>query len=201
MKETTTRNAEREMISMSPLTNRGFNEHLDILGISKKDIRGTVLDLGSGLHERFSRKASRLGIKVVSVNPKLGENPDLRQHPPTKLRWLAKIPLLYAPSSQGLSIAATATNLPFKDNSFDTVVSVFAIPMYLQKESYEKAFLEISRVLKPLGKAFLAPLKGFSDKTSEEEMSFLRYALDRNPLIRYFIEPQNAYKKLTLIKK
>lgn len=163
---------EEEAASMADTANRNFSEYLGALGISKEDLGKDVLDLGSGREERFSRQASKLGIKVVSLNPKLAFD-DLSKE-------IAHRNIEGLPPHQGKSVAALATHLPFKDNSFDSVVSVFAIPIYLPKELYGEAFSEITRILRSAGKAFLAPL-------DIKELDYIKSILDKNPNISYSI--------------
>lgn len=192
---------EKEAAFRASTANRDFSQYLDILGISKEDLGKRVLDLGSGLQEKFSRQASKLGIEVVSLNPKLAfDDYDLS-------REMARRAIEGLPPHQGLSVAAFATHLPFKDNSFDSVVSVNAIPSYLPREFYGEAFSEMTRILKSAGKAFLAPII----ISSKEETDYLKSILDKNPNISYSIEPRpigpstdslrKMFNKITLTKK
>ena len=52
-------------------------------------------------------------------------------------------------------LAADALSLPFTDNSFDWAISVATFHHIKGKEEREKAFIELRRVLKPDGEAFL----------------------------------------------
>lgn len=56
------------------------------------------------------------------------------------------------------SVAALSIALPFKEDSFDTVVSLFALPFWVLPEDRDKSFREVVRVLKPGGRAYLAPV-------------------------------------------
>lgn len=53
-------------------------------------------------------------------------------------------------------IQATAEELPFRDNSFDIIISVTAIHNF---KDYKKAIKEIKRVIKPKGKIVITLLK------------------------------------------
>jgi len=52
-------------------------------------------------------------------------------------------------------IASNALALPFPDNTFDWVISVATYHHIKGKEEREKAFIELKRILKPGGEAFL----------------------------------------------
>jgi SAM-dependent methyltransferase len=127
-------------------TRRSFDEYIELLNINESDLGTTVLDLGSGMDEKFSKEASERNIHVVSLNPKLLRSMNINEAkaPYNNIEWQKK------------SVAALARNLPFKDCTFDSVVAVESIPQYLEDtyESYYDAFREICRVLKPGGKAF-----------------------------------------------
>jgi len=124
---------------------RSFWEHLEYLAASEKDLGKLVLDLGSGADEDFSKKMGRLGVKVVTINAKYPFKEDLRRDVKDSL-W------------QGRSIGALAQSLPFADQSFDSVISIYCIPWHLWKEDMLPAFREILRVLKSGGRAYLAPV-------------------------------------------
>jgi tRNA (uracil-5-)-methyltransferase TRM9 len=52
-------------------------------------------------------------------------------------------------------MAADALSLPFPDNTFDWIISVATYHHIKGREEREKAFVELKRVLKPQGEAFL----------------------------------------------
>lgn len=57
------------------------------------------------------------------------------------------------------SVAGIAQELPFADNTFETVISSAVFPVYIEDQEERLQVLnEIERVLKPGGKAYLAPL-------------------------------------------
>lgn len=172
-------------------SDRSFSEYLDILGISKKDLGSRVLDLGSGRRENFSREAGKLGIEVVSLNPKLIDEEYVSE---------ARSEMPDYPH-QARSVLAIATHLPFADNSFDSVVSVYGIPLYLQAEDYEKSLLEIIRVLKSKKKAYLGPIPKYTEEDSYSPLRNVLIKLDKNNFSYSFRGNPWASKRLVLTKK
>lgn len=139
----------------TPEFDENLSEYLIQHDLDISDLRGKVLDIGSGINETFSKEAAGHGVDVVSLNPNLiGEynrilaksssNYDTEK---SATEWLAQ------------SVAGIAQELPFADNSFETVISSAVFPVYIEDEKERLQILkEIERVLKPGGKAYLAPL-------------------------------------------
>lgn len=71
--------------------------------------------------------------------------------------------------SKELSIQGDAENLPFKDNSFNTVLSFTTLQ---NLESAGKLFRELARVLRPEGLAVVTVLAKFADKLPAVEKYF-----------------------------
>lgn len=120
--------------------------------ITKEFLGETVLDLGSGFSGDFPEKAAEKGIKVYSLSESLSRKAVRNILKPSlklKGKRLEDIPF----------VGGLAQELPFKSNVFDSVVSSYAIPMYLEakKEEYKLALREIVRVLKAGKKAYLYP--------------------------------------------
>ncbi len=138
------------------VTDRNFNEYKEDLGFSPEQLKNKlVLDIGSGQREKFAREARRKGIRVVSLNPELKEEDIRRYHKSglllDRLRGIKRE-----------SVAGIAQQLPFKENTFNVVLSNYGVPFYLyhlpdRKSALEPAFREIIRVLKPGGRAYLYP--------------------------------------------
>jgi len=111
--------------------------------------------LGSGSRVNFAREAAKRGIQIYSLSSAFS---DKYYRDLLKESWKEDKKL--KEKSDKLFIAGLAQELPFKSNIFDSVLSSWAIPMYLEKnrKEYETSFREIARVLKPGGKAYLAPI-------------------------------------------
>ncbi len=127
------------------------------LHLNREELRGkTILDLGSGRLELFSRQLKTTGIDVtvISLNPELKD--DRHRDAVTRIPdWVKK------------SVSGMAHGLPFRDAVFDRVFAVKSITYYTRtSEAAEQAIKEIVRILKPGGEAILCPLyTGQSDTT------------------------------------
>jgi tRNA (uracil-5-)-methyltransferase TRM9 len=84
-------------------------------------------------------------------------------------------------------MAADALFLPFPNNTFDWVVSVATYHHVKGREEREKAFLELQRVLKPQGEAFLTVWnhgqRGFRFKSKERQVP---WRLKGRTIYRYY---------------
>ena len=134
----------------SDLTNRDLESYLQEFGITVEDIKNKkILDLGSGEQELLSKQAEKYGATVFSLNPKL------------KKWWTRKRLrgfIFKDPEWKKRSVAATAQEIPFRNQSFDLVVALFSISPYLaMPENREAAVKEILRTLKIGGKLLIAP--------------------------------------------
>jgi ubiquinone/menaquinone biosynthesis C-methylase UbiE len=104
-----------------------------------------VLDLGTGTGNA-AFLAARAGARITAVDPS------------PRLLEVAKERV-----GAGDFHVATAEDLPFDDKSFDRVLSLFAV---IFSEQPQKAATEITRTLKPQGKALITawePKGGFND--------------------------------------
>src|SRR3989344_8831514 len=64
--------ARRRATFGNTVSDRSMERYNELLGISIEELKGkTVLDLGSGLTERFAKEMVTKGVNVVSVNPDL----------------------------------------------------------------------------------------------------------------------------------
>lgn len=180
----------RSLAGYERAINNGFGEEGPCFRI--EDWKGkSVLDLGSGAYESFGVNARKDGVRVVSVNPALAEedhrrlllednrmSPDDRKHKFGRRVIRTVRTLVHDIRPGNMTVAAEAQALPFCDEAFDGVVSVYGVPHYLypmaradsdakklalytddkRQESVEEirqALSEIARVLKPGGKAYL----------------------------------------------
>jgi len=149
-----------DAVSAAHISDRGVESYEEHLGISIKDFIGkSVLDIGSGFG-RFVREAREQGVKVTALEPNLIIKEKLRDYHPKED-----------------SVAGLAQNLPFKDNSFDAITSIFAVPVYLETSAgeYDRTFREIVRTLKPGGTAYLWPI--FEKLMTSKQFNLIREAL------------------------
>ncbi len=131
---------EPESAKLSLKTNRSLSEYKSLLRITDEDLRGkTILDLGSGQQQKFAIEVKEKipGAKVFSLDADLADSQD----------------------KKSAGVVGLFSKLPFADQSFDIIVSVAAMPLYLHNQlEIEEAFREVVRVLRKGGKAILEPV-------------------------------------------
>ncbi len=122
---------------------RGIEDYKELLQIpiTREFLGEKVLDLGSGVTGRFVKEAAEQGIEIYSLTPAFINKSGRKNF----LKGAA---------------AGLVQDLPYKSNVFDSVLSVWAVPAHIppDKKNYIESFKEIVRVLKPGGRAFLAPI-------------------------------------------
>lgn len=119
-----------------------YDDYKHILGLRRAKLGRFVLDLGSGNSELFARYMSAAAHVVTSLNPNL-IRPEVRNSSRKSLKGL--------PKWQGRSVAGLAQQLPFRNGSFDAVVSLAAVPAFLDIIDHNVALREVVRVLRPGG--------------------------------------------------
>ncbi len=171
-------------------THRGLEEVCRVLDLQKEQFRNkNVLDIGSGLGGLALDLANlpELKTKITSLDPrytkesfqksftdfqeklrKNGRNPPETVEALDELKRESHVtePVTLLDAARELRrkgqpmVAGSAEALPFKDKSFDMVVSSYAIPVIMEDspERIQKAIQEIGRVLKINGAAHLGPL-------------------------------------------
>lgn len=108
-----------------------------------------VLEIGAGKHLAFSKEAAKKGISVISLNPEL-KHAEMRG---------------YVGQIDGKTVAGDGLALPLKDNSVDAVTAYESVPRYLDTvEDINRSFLEMMRVLKPGGTAYV----GYKEQSWKE---------------------------------
>jgi len=93
-----------------------FRQYEEILDLKPEDFKKKILDIGAG-SARFAKWAKEHGLseQIYSLEPK------------------KKSPL-----EKSKAVSATAEEIPFKDNSFDLEVSLYAIPFIYHNEKIRK---------------------------------------------------------------
>ncbi len=158
----------------------GFN-HNDYIG-------KLILDIGSSFREKFSQEAKEKGIKVVSMNPELCQKSFKYINIPKKER------------EEGLhAVSAMVQNMPFKDDTFDGAVSLYAIPEHLvpKADEYINSFNETIRVLKPGGKVSFYPI--FKETIENSVFKDVLNGLENSDFTVEKVE--DRYFRLTLTKR
>ncbi len=124
---------------------RNMEAYLEDLELKKEDLENkTILDIGAGTRE-FAKDIERSGIsaRVFSLDPFYaameGEVKDIIKN-------------RSAPNIEKRTTAGFGEELPFKDESFDLVISEFSLPFYTKsRKDLNDFFSEINRVTKPGG--------------------------------------------------
>jgi ubiquinone/menaquinone biosynthesis C-methylase UbiE len=155
-----------------PSTWRSFEQISSELDLTNEDLREKlILDLGSG-GAGFAegiKTHTELSSRVVSLDPNYNlrtlteENGDLIRDA------LKEIGEQELPAVAGLS-----ESLPFKDASFDLIISNHAIPWHIAEDTEKvlKSITEITRVLRPGGEARLHPVDEKTAKVIEDSLGF-----------------------------
>lgn len=148
-----------EIYTAIPFTSRNYNLYKGFLGFDDSDLGDLVLDLGSGVRDNFARSTQNSNRNVISVNPLLLFCADRY--------WRTAKEFEFYEDGQDLSseyystIAAWGHELPFKDNTFDSIVSLYAVPYYVEPDidKYISSIKESVRVLKPGRSFYFGPVK------------------------------------------
>lgn len=168
------------------VTSRTFESYQRIFSLDIKALnrKATILDIGSGERQEFSRglRGKKPHITVVSVDPTLAF--------PVKEEGLQALGVtygIYDAQNRDIStveerakrirtalpdtVAALAPNLPFVNNSFDAVFDNHSAFMYLPDEAglHQEYISQLLRILKPSGIAYVYPLDLYSESLLDNE--------------------------------
>lgn len=163
----------REYWEMAQSTGRSFEAYKYFLDLKEDDLKGKrILDLGSGKGEEFKEgvKINNIDAEVISLNPKLGLE--------TKEGGMAR-----RVSTKEKVVAGISQELPFQDKTFDLILSLDAVPLYLSgqngDEEYMESFREIDRVLRDGGMMKIYPIKKYQfEKESSKDLPPLERPLN-----------------------
>ena len=153
----------------SPSTEYDFETQMADLRLDKEQLKEKkVLEIGSG-EGSFSIGASKIGCEVFSIEPKLC-NKGFRDI------------VVDNPDFQKRSVAGLAQQIPFKDSTFNFVISHFCIPTWIPVGKKEGFFdnealaiiKEICRVLKGSGQGVFYPISG-AQEVEKEDNAFEEY--------------------------
>ncbi|MDD4062372.1 MAG: class I SAM-dependent methyltransferase [Candidatus Pacebacteria bacterium] len=149
---------ERELISDQD--KKVFDEYVESLNLSLEDFNKDILDVGSGFSEfaKYARE-NNISSSVFSLDP-------IRKMEETEK-----------------SVKGIVEKLPFRDESFDLIISHCAIPNIFIGEDLRKieaSFLEMMRVLKKNGEIRLGNvLKGDIYPNQRDFVLNLNQTLDK----------------------
>lgn len=150
-------NFVKKTMEEDPEEGRSIDSYEEILKFKREDLENKfVLDLGAGPKARLARDLEESGIKatVVSLSPEYANKEQRKLLEPSFLDKFKMI--IKNEKTRRLEIAGVAEELPFKDESFDEVLSLFSVSTW-SLENYKFWISEICRVLKPNGVARIGP--------------------------------------------
>lgn len=134
------------------LTDRPLDDYLSFLHLNLEDLKNKkILDLGSGKYQKFARQLKEKfnDTEIVCLDISLV----------FKTRRIDK-QLHYQQQKQPLPLlAGEFVDLPFKNDSFDYVLSLYSLSYLKTFEAYVSALAEILRVVKPGGRVHIFPLR------------------------------------------
>lgn len=126
-----------------------------------------ILDVGSSRKGFFAREVERRfpNARAFNLDYELRE-PLTSQERGKTIFQIGRFAFkrLEPFDTRSRNIAGLFTQLPFQDGSFDLVISMYAVSFWLQTRQLEnEAYQEIIRVLRPGGKAYIAPAQRLSN--------------------------------------
>ncbi|MDO4908854.1 MAG: class I SAM-dependent methyltransferase [Corynebacterium sp.] len=146
------------------------------------DAPGAVLEIGAGSAPCSAWLAQKLAAKDAPSTQAEGENDESNENFVIAFD-LSMNMLKMAPDSPAILLQADAQNMPFKDESFDTIFSVFgAIPFVADSAALMK---DVARLLKPGGRFVFSvthPMRWiFPDDPTEAGLTVYTSYFDRTP--------------------
>lgn len=166
------------------ITDSSFKAYKELLNISEEKLKKKViLNLGSGMRQKFEEEARSKGIEIISLSPDLSKRKYRESINPEALeRFL---------DSENRSVSGIGQELPFKDASFDFILSLYSVPYYLdrpvQKDELSLILEEIVRVLKIGGEARIYPI----EKSMLDEVRDALQIFDEREVVVRFEESQS----------
>lgn len=182
----------KDSTQKGPEGGRGLEIYEKALGFKRKELEGkTVLDLGSGILEKFSRElaAEKIDANVVSLNPDY-----IAEEYRKRIKQL--------PDWQKMSVAGLGEELPFKNGSFDFVFALSSITDWAHDPA--KICAEIVRVLKDGGSAHIGPIDLYPPTVEGDEdpdvTGMILSALKANGVKNIQVEPNELGRGRGFIK-
>jgi SAM-dependent methyltransferase len=138
-------------------TDRGVGEYLRFLNLGREDLEDKkILDIGAGLG-KFAEGAAKENIsnKIYSLEPFLSiAKEEIISGTKEKTDYSAE-----ALKAKEKMVAGIAEEMPFKENTFDLVLSLYAMPLYaISKMSVLNFFRNIIKITKNGGEIRLYPI-------------------------------------------
>lgn len=138
------------------VTERSWSQEAHLLKMTEKDwTNKSILSLGSGKKNDDPNRVFS-GAVVTALDPSFFTGTKEEYE---KLPELVKKSLVIRRDENTATnkIKGLAQELPFKDESFDLIISTFSVPMYIPDKETQKVFEEMLRVCKIGGEIRLYP--------------------------------------------
>ena len=154
----------RDPVQESPQhMERDVLQYETFLGIDAQNLHGErVLNIGSGLTGKFEKLLAAKGVDVLTASPYFAARgvggETMRSEYNEGTFHSLKRKFINTDEKWPDAIAAWAEDLPLKDESVDLLLALYSVPLYTDKEDYNKLFSELTRVLKEGGTAKLYPI-------------------------------------------
>lgn len=166
-------------ISLSnPTEGRALQEYEKQLNFNSQELHGKrILDIGSGIKDKFAREIKELGIdaEVVSLSPDYSID-----------KYSKNVSVAFP---EGKQIAGIGQSLPFADKSFDRVFALHVYEHIFSNDILLRMLGEMVRILKPGGVAKIGPMEDipgtfypYKISTDDEK---LRLLLEHNQATLY----------------
>lgn len=147
-------NDKSQEIPFTALTGRSFKDYCELFGYDSKggkDITGKrILDVGPGYSD-FVSFVNQNFNNTRAIGVDLSEFSEIKTAALTSNQEMSALPQASA------FIRGVAQRLPFKDNSFDDVVSAYLVGWFLKKGSVLEIASEMVRVCKKGGRVMITP--------------------------------------------
>ncbi len=197
-------------IEKGPEKGRGIDDYERFLAFDRKSLEGKkILDLGAGPGARFARDVKAAGIKaeVISLSPDYADKKQqklLELTPKERIKELIRM----EKTDPLLAVAGVGEALPFADESFDEVLSLFSLTTYSMK-NYAIWLSETIRVLKSGGTLRIGPFERtwvdyFNPSDPEHsirEREELKAFVDKFGFDSEFITEKESRKEVLILKK
>jgi len=177
-----------------PEGGRTLEQYQNALGFSESDLNDKViLDLGAGSEVKIATELRErdCGAKVFELSP------DFMFQ---KYRNTAIISAARKYQTKLMGVAGLLNDLPFVDETFDTIL-VFHVAEHIHnKEIWQEGIMDICRVLKHGGKAFIGPTSPkmrYNETTKSWEFYDPHYeALVKDEQVAKFLDEQGVTLRL-----
>ncbi len=194
----------KNSIEEGPEKGRGLDDYERYFAFDRQSLDGKIiLDLGAGPGARFAKdlKAAGVDATVISLSP---DYADAKQRTLLKPNKREKIKAFFnnQDAYQPQVIAGVGEQLPFGNESFDEILSLFSLTTYSFK-NYSLWLPEAVRVLKEGGTFRVGPFRRtrLIDPEYKQESEEVEDFLKKQGWDYEFIEESKTKQAMLIVKK